>query len=418
MSPRKFADNGTSVDEIHRLIDAMRQADTRWDDRKNLKASYDPGKEVTDLAWYAYTQFRGDNLLYGKLLYPSLIEMAADVVGMALDLLGGGPTSTGTITSGGTESIVLAVKSARDWARSTRGQTGQLEIILPFTGHAAFTKAAELMDIRVVRAELDKGVTSSAEALAELVTENTFMIVGSAPAFPMGCTDDITGFAQIARKNNLWMHVDACVGGFFLPFAAGLGEQITPFDFGIPEVRSMSADLHKYGYTSRGASLILLREQEDIAFQEFSFDQWPTGKFVTATIAGSRPGGAIASAWTVMNYLGRSGYEQRVAKIIAARKKVQSAIDQMEDLMTLGKPEAGIIGIAARAGLDMSKVSQSIMSKGWKFSPLYEPPGLNVLLNQYHLETIDEFIEDLADAADEVRSGTFSESKIELGYGG
>ncbi|WP_051379863.1 aminotransferase class V-fold PLP-dependent enzyme [Bradyrhizobium murdochi] len=234
------------------------------------------------------------------------------------------------------------------------------EILMSHTGHPAFNKAAELLDLKVVRVRANSDCRAEIGAIRQHVTENTIMIVGSAPAYPMGCVDPIADLAQIANESGLWLHVDACVGGFFLPFAREL-DDVPAFDFILKGVRSISADLHKHGYTSRGASLLLLADKRFEQYQRFFFDAWPVGELVTMTIAGSRPGGAVASAWAVMNFLGRAGYRERVRKIIEARRALIPEIQSLEELRVLGIPKAGIVGIGGADGIDMRAVSQRMM---------------------------------------------------------
>ncbi len=411
-----FAEHGLEEAEISRLIDASRSHDWRWNDHHNMKAAYFAGDDVFRLARDAYSAFHGDNLLYGKVLYPSLLEMSSDVVAMALELLGAGDRAGGTLTSGGTESIILAVKTARDWAAAERPTPSRPEILVGHTCHAAFNKAADLMGLKVVRLPPTASFKIEPDVMRAHVTASTIMVVGSAPAYPVGCIDPISDIAAIACEKNLWMHVDACVGGFFLPFAKEL-DQLPPFDFSVKGVRSMSADLHKYGYTSRGASLILLADRRDETYQRFFFDDWPTGEFVTTTLAGSRPGGAVASAWTVMKYLGRKGYRQRVADIIHARRAIIAAIGEIEELCILGEPLAGIIGISGRSGIDMRAVRQGMMDRGWRFAPLVEPVGLNILLNYTHGGVVDELVGDLKASILDTKAGLSPKTFVEDRYG-
>ncbi len=390
----QFAEMGKSEDEIFGAMIDKRLGDLDWNNPRNMKAAYFAGDDVFRIAQEAYSRFHGDNLLYGRMLYPSLVQMSSDVVAAALELLNAPAEASGTFTSGGTESIILAVRAARNWARAERPTTGVPEILVGHTCHAAFNKAADMLGLTVVRLPSNEDHRVDAEVMRAHVSENTIMVVGSAPAYPMGGIDPITEISEIAEAYNLWMHVDACVGGFFLPFAAEL-EDIPAFDFSVRGVRSMSADLHKYGYTSRGASLLLLADRRYEEYQRFFFDDWPTGEFVTTTIAGSRPGGAVASAWAVVTYLGRAGYRERVSKIIEGRRALVHSVTQIDELRVIGKPQAGIVGIGANPGTDMRAVRQGMMDRGWKFAPIVDPVGMNMLLNFTHGEIIGELQSDL-----------------------
>ena len=417
-SNRKLARTGRSWTALREDLHRRRAGDLDWSDLRNLKASYNAGEDVADVAWQAYSLFQGDNLLYGNLLYPSLPAMAEEVVEMALELFDAPEEACGTVTSGGTESIILAVKTARDWAQSERPVPGRGEIVVGRTCHAAFNKAAEMLGLRVVRVATDAGFRADPAAMAAAITENTIMIVGSAPAYPIGCLDPIGALAALAREHRVWLHVDACVGGFFLPFARDLGETLPDFDFSLTGVTSMSADLHKYGYTSRGASLLLLRDRDLSRFQRFSFSDWPSGEFVTMTIAGSRPGGAVASAWAVMSYLGQDGYRQRVEAILNIRRRLLARVDELAGVRVLGSPAAGIVGLGGDGNFDMAALRDTMAAKGWQFGPLVDPPGMNLLLNFRHGAIIDAFVVDLAETLADAKAGKLERSIQPARYGG
>ncbi|OHV78934.1 hypothetical protein LCM4579_24715 [Ensifer sp. LCM 4579] len=413
----RFAENGLPEGELLKDLEEQRKDDFVWNDPHNMKAAYWAGDDVFRIGRETYAAYHGDNLLYGKLLYPSLLEMSADVVAMALEILGAPDGAGGTITTGGTESIILAVKTAREWAGNERPTKSVPEIVVGYTCHPAFNKAADLMGLKVVRLPPTSSYRVDVGIMREHITENTIMIVGSAPAYPVGCIDPISELAELARAHNLWLHVDACVGGFFLPFAKEV-EEIPPFDLSVKGVRSMSADLHKYGYTSRGASLVLLSDKQHEEHQRFVLEDWPTGQFTTPTIAGSRPGGAVASAWAVMKYLGRSGYRERTRKIIEARRAIISAVRQLDEVCVLGEPLAGIVGIGGTAGTDMKVVRQGLIDRNWRFAPLENPIGINILLNYKHGDAVDTFIGDLKSAIHDSKAGKGPTKFTEDGYGG
>lgn len=413
-----FAEEGIPESELVRRIGELRKNDFVWNDPHNMKAAYYAGDDVFRLARETYSAFHGDNLLYQKLLYPSLSQMSADVVAMALELLRAPDGAGGTITSGGTESIILAVKTAREWARTERPTKSVPEIVVGYTCHPAFNKAADLMGLKVVRLPPTLSFKVDVETMRKHITENTIMIVGSAPAYPVGSIDPITELAELAQAHNLWLHVDACVGGFFLPFAREI-EDIPAFDFSVKGVRSISADLHKYGYTSRGASVVLMSDKEDERYQRFVLEDWPTGPFGTPTIAGSRPGGAVASAWAVMKYLGRSGYRRRAEKIIEARRAIVNAVAQLDEVCLLGEPHGGIVGIGGAKGIEMRAVRQGLMDRGWRFASLASPVvGINILLNYTHAEAADSFVADLKNAIHDVKTGNSPTTFAEDYYGG
>jgi len=413
----KFPAKGRPWSELREHIEEMRSLDTAWTEPTNFKASYNAGPDIHEASWNAYTMYRGDNYLYANLLYPSLNHMADEIVGMALEMLSAPPEGFGTITSGGTESITLAVKSARDWACEHRSIPGTPEIVAPFSAHASLNKAANLTGLRVIRVPV-QDFRADVSAMEAAVTENTIMIFGSAPSYPFGCVDPISELSEIAQRHNTWMHVDACVGGFFLPFARDVGQQIPDFDFRVPQVKSISADLHKYGYTARGASLLLLRDESLLEYQTLKFDEWPMGPFNASTVTGSRPGGAVASAWTVMNALGAEGYRELVQTIIDIRDKLIDRLNDIPGVHVCGQPEAGVIGVVGDDGTDMAAVRGLLAERGWRTGSLFEPQGFNILLNKYHGEILNDFTGTLQEVLQLVREGDHSVDQGEDSYGG
>ena len=406
--------------DIERELLDRRQGngDMQWDSLRNMKASYNAGDDVVDVAWKAYTLFKGDNLLYSGTLYPSLLSLADDVINTTLNLLNAPEGAGGTITTGGTESILLGIRAAYRWACDKRTFSGTPEIVLPYHAHAAFDKAAGLMGIKVVRVPI-QNFRGDVGAMSAAITENTFMMAGSATAYPLGHVDPIEGICKLAREHKLWVHVDACVGGFFLPFAAALGHSIPQFDFSNPEVKSISVDLHKYGYTARGASLILLREEDLARYHSFNFSDWPTGSFNTSTLTGSRPAGAVASAWAVINYLGFDGYCERVKKINNAKALFIKEAEAVAGIRSCGNPEGGIVGFKSDdKNLDLFAVRDGMTMRGWQTGVVIQPRGFQILLNCYHHSVASQFGKDLAEVARLVRQGKIQASGSDLSYGG
>lgn len=396
-----------------RRLDA---GDIEWNSPRNLKASYFAGDDVTQVSKDAYDMFFGDNLLYSRTLYPSMSHLADEVVAMGLQLLGAPDGAGGTITSGGTESILLAVRSALNWSRDKRPVLGIPEIVVPQSAHPAFEKAAGLMGMKVVRTPLIE-CRGDVEALSAAITENTVMIIGSAHAYPIGHVDPITEIAALALKNNLWMHVDACIGGFFLPFVVDLGYTVPPFDFKVPGVTSISVDLHKYGYAARGASLVLLREAQLERYHTFDFKDWPTGTFNTPTLTGSRPIGAVVSAWAVMNYLGLDGYRDRVRKTLLAKAQMIEAVTSVDGIRQTGNPEGGLIAFHGD-DLNMLAVRDGMTARGWHTGIVIEPAGFQMILNYRSATIVNAISADLAEVVGGVRAGRLKATGTDMSYGG
>jgi len=403
-SNRPFAERGLSEAELWQAMDDMAADDRRWDDPKNLKASFWSGDDVVRVAAQAFARHQGDNAIYGASLYPSLKAYESEVVAMGLDMLNAPQGAAGGITTGGTESILMAVKTARDWALANRSVDEAPEILVPETAHPAFEKAAHVTGMRIVRMGSSHGWRADPEAMAEALGPNTVMLVASAPPYPYGVVDPVTDIAALAAERGIWMHVDACIGGFVLPFAAELGEDVPAFDLSVPGVRSISADLHKFGYSSRGASLLLLADGTDQAYQSFSSGAWPAGTYQTLNYGGSRNGGAIASSWAVMRYLGRAGYRERVATILETKKRLMAGIEEIGPFHVLGTPQGAHFSFASDE-LDMVAVAEGMEARGWILARLERPHGITMLITPRHRDIVEEVLADLAEVAEEVGSG-------------
>jgi glutamate/tyrosine decarboxylase-like PLP-dependent enzyme len=317
---------------------------------------------------------------------------------MTARLLGGDASVVGNMTAGGTDSILAAVKTARDWARVHRPQAAFPEIILPATAHPAFDKAAHYFGLRVVRTALDAGFRADPAAVAAAVSDNTVLIVGSAPSYPHGVVDPIPALAEIARSRGLLCHVDACVGGFVLPFAEKLGYPVPPFDFRVPGVTSMSADLHKYGYAAKGASVVLYRGAELRKFQFFVTTSWPGGIYASPALAGTRPGGAIAAAWAVMNYLGEEGYCRIVDTMMRTAAELRDGINAVPGLRVLGAPDMCVMAIGGE-GVDAYEVGDEMQARGWHLDRQQFPPSLHLTVTYGHAGVVEPFLADLRASA-------------------
>lgn len=393
---------GKSWSELDGEMDAAREGDVDWRRGRVGVYIHYAGDEVLDVAKKAYLKFFSENGL-GPRAFPSLARFESDVVAMTLRLLHGGADARGAMTTGGTESIFLAVKSARDWARVTRPAIERPQIVVPQTAHPAFNKAADWLGIEVQRVPVGDDFRADADAIAAAIGPRTIMLVASAPAFPHGVMDPIADIAAIALRHDLWMHVDACVGGFIAPFAKALGEPIGDFDFAVPGVVSMSADLHKYGYAAKGASTVLYRDAAAFRFQAYSFSGWPRGVYATQTLVGTRAGGAIAAAWAVMNFLGEDGYRAITRRLLDTRKAIAAGVAKL-GLEVWGRPELSILSYGS-AAIDIAQVADRLSTRGWFVGRLVEPPGIHLMLNLTHEPIVEEYLSDLDWAMNEARLG-------------
>ena len=412
----KLPDTGQDWPTIKAMLEDRGEADAKWRDGKTAVYVFNAGEDVERVQKESYTAFMSENGL-GPLAFPSLAQMEKDVISMALGLLHGPDGATGAMTSGGTDSITMAVKTARDFARSEGRATGRANIVLPQSAHLAFDKAAHLMDIEVRRVPLktDGSYEADPAAMGAATDSDTIMMVGSAPNFPHGIIDPIEALGRVAEEKGVWLHVDACVGGYFAPFARMNGEPVPPFDFEVPGVMSMSADLHKYGYAAKGASTVLFRSEALYAFMPFDFAGWSGTPMKTPTLAGTRPGGAISAAWAVMNYLGVDGYRRLQGQVCETRKRAEEGLRAL-GFEIVGKPILGLLAFH-HPELHAFALYGEIYRRGWFTSVTKEPKSLHLMLSPKHADVIDAYLADLAAACEAVRAGQDAgKPKVEARY--
>lgn len=400
----QMPERGRAWDDVRRDMISRGAGDVAWRDGKTAVYVFNAGEDVHALQHEAYGLFMAENGL-GPLAFPSLAQMEKDVISMALGLLHGPEGSTGAITSGGTDSITMAIKAARDHARAAGKPRDGQNIVIPRSGHLAFHKAALLMDIEIrsVPLKTDGSYEADPAAMAEAIDGATIMLVGSAPQFPHGIIDPITELAKVAEAKDVWLHVDACVGGYFAPFARMNGVPVPDFDFAIPAVKSMSADLHKYGYCAKGASTVLFRSAELYKHMPFNLRDWAGAPMKTPTLAGTRPGGAISAAWAVMNVLGIEGYREKQGLVCATRERMEAGVRAL-GFEVLGKPLLGLMAFRHPAA-DTLALYSAMRARGWFTSITAEPPSLHLMLSPKHAEVAGDYLDDLAQSLADVQAG-------------
>jgi sphinganine-1-phosphate aldolase len=347
-------------------------------------------------------------------LFASLRKMEAEVVAMTLEIFhgtkeqkGDGVDGTGVVTSGGTESILLAVKTYRDIARKYRGVT-EPELIISSTAHAAFDKACEFFNVKLIKVPADP-VTFKADvrAMERAISSSTIALVGSAPSFPQGVLDPIEDLAAVARKFNLPLHVDACLGSFLIAFSEEAGFPLPRFDFRVPGVTSISADTHKYGYAPKGSSVLMYSSPFYRHEQYFVVSQWTGGIYASPTIAGSRPGALIASCWAVMMAIGKAGYKVAAKRILSVAQKVSNEVESIQEITLFGKPDLSIICIGARStsSVNIYAVVDALKEKGWNLNSLQNPACFHLCITFANVDTVEAcFVKELREAVEEVRS--------------
>lgn len=376
---------------------AARSQDIHWQQGRAFSLVFQAGEDVEAVAKAAYALYFSENGL-NPTAFPSLRRFETEVIAMTAGLLGGDGEVAGNMTSGGTESLLMAMLTAREWARAQRPHITAPEVVLPATAHPAFDKAAHYFGLKLVHTPVDAGFRADVAAMRAAITPNTILLAGSAPSYPQGVVDPIAEIAGLAAERGLLCHVDACVGGMMLPFVRRLGYPAPPFDFSLPGVTSISVDLHKYGYAAKGASLILYRTAALRRYQLFAVIDWPGGIYASPTMTGTRAGGAIAAAWAVMHYLGADGYLRIARQVMEAATRIRQGIAAIPGLHVLGDPDMSVLAIAS-AALDVYEVGDEMTLAGWHLDRQQRPPSLHLTLHLGHVAVVDAFLQDLAAAA-------------------
>jgi sphinganine-1-phosphate aldolase len=400
---RRLPGNGIGWDVLKAQLEASKANDFDW--RKGVLPLYVYWRDeaLEDVVRNTHSLFFTENAL-GRRAFPSVAKLEAEVIEMALGLFNADPAAGGSFTAGGTESIFQAVKTARDHARANRPRVETPNMVIPYSAHPAFNKAAHYLDIGVVRVKLRDDFRADVDAMGRAIDSNTILIAGSAPGFPHGVFDPIGELAELARARDLWLHVDACVGGFLAPFVRRLGYPIPPFDFSVPGVTSISADLHKYGFAAKGASLILFRDAELQRYQRFEFRDWPRGFYATDTFLGTRPGAPVAVAWAVMNYLGEDGYLDIARTTMAIKEELLRGIDAIPGLKVVEPHELSfLLYRSIDPALDIAAVADGMAERGWFVGRSMEPPAVHLMLNPVHGPVVGRYVADLAASAAEAR---------------
>ncbi len=406
----RLPDQGLPRSEITALVEALAEAENpRWRDGFASGAVYNGDPEHVAFLNQVYAAHSQSNPLHAD-LWPSVTKFEAEIVSMTARMLGAGHAAAeapivGTVSSGGTESILLAMRAYRDHAIERRG-IARPEIVAPVTAHAAFDKAARFFGMPLVRVDVDGGYRADLTALAGAVTERTAVVVGSAPTFPHGVIDPIPQIAELAAQRGAGCHVDACLGGFILPWAERLGYPVPPFDFRLPGVTSMSADTHKYGYAAKGSSVVLYRGNDLRQFQYYTVADWPGGLYLSPTFAGSRPGALSATCWAAMLSLGERGYTEAARRILETGARIRGGVAAIGGLRVLGDPLWVIAFTGDGDDLDIFQVTENMSRRGWSLNGLQRPPAVHIAITLRHTlpGVADRFLADLRASVDEVRA--------------
>lgn len=400
-------EKGMGKEGVLQALESYKQHDLPWRSGRVMAYVYDPGEEARDVAREAFMMYMSESAL-DPTTFPSVMRLEREVVRMIINLLRGGSHVVGNMTSGGTESILLAMKTARDWMRINRPEIKQPEMILPRTAHPAFHKACAYFDIKPVIVPFDKETfRADVDAMRAAINENTIVLVGSAPGYAQGVIDPIPEIAALAQEHDLWCHVDGCVGGIHLSFMRKLGYSLPDFDFTVPGVTSMSADMHKYGYAPKNASVVMYRNKELRRHQIFSCIQTTTYALINPTIMSTKSGSSMAGSWATLCYLGEEGYQRIVQEVQEATTKLVDGINAIAGLRVLGKPDMCMFSFASD-GVSVFQIAEEMKKRNWyvqpQFSTELSPANLHITMNQSSVSFANAFLGDLRASVEAARA--------------
>jgi sphinganine-1-phosphate aldolase len=420
----QLPEHGVGRDEIlGQMRELQARESSRWRDGFVSGAVYHGDPAHIELLEQAYAISSQTNPLHSD-LWPSITKYEAEIVAMTADMLGAreagpGADVCGTVSSGGTESILLAMKTYRDRAQAEHGND-KPNVVAPETAHAAFDKAAQYFGIELRKIPVGADLRADVKAMKKAVDRHTICLVGSAPSFPHGLIDPIPELAAIAFAHKIGFHTDACLGAFVLPWARELGYPVPDFDFRVPGVTSISADTHKYGYAAKGTSVVLYRDKQLRRHQWFTVTNWPGGIYFSPTFAGSRPGGLSAACWAAMRSIGRQGYLDASKRILEAATAIRTGIAATPGLKVLGDP-LWVISFAAvdPDALDIYRVADAMSKRRWNLNGLHRPSCVHIAVTLLHAQdgVVARFLDDLRESIAEVQDSPAEHGGMAPVYG-
>lgn len=400
---KAMPEQGAASDDILRSLEAFKERDPRYKEGRLWSLVYYLDEQHSAFLKDAYHLFSSENGLNPG-AFKSLKKLESEVISATADILNGTDEVCGVVTSGGTESCLMAVKTYRDMARDQR-RVKRPEMILSETAHVAWFKASEYFGVKIRLVPLKDDFTLDLKKLRRMVNRNTVMILASAPEYPHGIIDPVEAMGEIAQAKSIPLHVDACVGGFILPFMEMNGEALPPWDYRVPGVTSISADIHKYGFAAKGASTITYRNLDYLRYQMFVYQNWPGGVFASSALLGTRPGGGYAAAWAVLQYFGKSGYRKLAADTLAAVNRLKQGIGDIPELEVMGNPQGPLFSYrSSDPDLNIYAVGDQMDARGWQVNRNQLPPGLHAMVTAQHLAVVDEYLADLRTAVATVKA--------------
>lgn len=396
---------GMEKEELLKLMDQRKEQDTKnWINGKITGAVYHGGREHYDFVGQVFSRWAFCNPLHPD-LHPALRQMDSEVVQMVINMYHGGPDACGSFTTGGTESILMAMKAHRDWGEEAKGIT-EPNIVICTTAHAAFDKAGKYFKIQVRKARPDGDMAVDLKHMKQLIDRNTVAIVGSCCQYCHGTIDPIQEMGKIALKKNIGLHVDCCLGGFLVPFMEKAGYPLPPFDFRVPGVTSISCDPHKYGFAPKGSSVVMFSNKELRRYMYCYLTDWSGGIYATPTMVGSRPGGPVAATWAAMRRFGEDGYVQTTREIVGATRTIAEGLKQIDDLRLVGRPEVCVVAFDTKkaAGFSCYAVADCLKQlSGWELATCQNPPSVHLALTLLTAKHAESFVKDVKAAVARVK---------------
>ena len=402
----QIPEKGLSKEQVLDTLQAFKSRDMDWKAGKVWCYVYNPGDDPAELVKEAYLSFLTENGL-DPTVFPSMLKLETDVVRMLATLLRGDEYVVGHLTTGGTESIMLAVKTARDRARVLHPEITRPEMVLPKTAHASFHKAAHYLGVTPVVVDINPGTFKvEANTMQAAITDNTILLVASSPSYSQGVIDPIEEIGALALEKSLLFHVDGCVGGIHLSFMRKLGYEVPDFDFSVPGVTSISADLHKYGYAAKGASCVMYRNKEIRKYQIFACTDTTAYTLINPTMLSTKSGGPMAGAWAILTYLGEEGFMHIIKTVQEATQKLIDGINAIPELEVLGQPAMCMFSFKSDL-INVYQLADAMAKRGWyiqgQFSTPLTPRNLHISVNYGTTHQADALLKDLRECVEEVK---------------
>jgi sphinganine-1-phosphate aldolase len=399
-----LAAEGYEPQELLEAMAQLKEDDADWRAGKMWSLVYHLDDEHAEVVKKAFSLYLSENYI-NPMAFKSLKRMEEELINISVELLHGDQDTVGSMTSGGTESILQAMYTAREYASKAKPWIKKPEVVAPESIHVAFDKAAHYLGLKLRKAPLRADYTADPEAMERLINKRTILLLASAPQYPHGVLDPIPEIGAIAEKHKLLFHVDACFGGFILPWVEKLGYPVTPFDFRVPGVTSVSADLHKFGYGAKGASVLLHKSMDTMQHQFFVATEWAGGIYVSTNYQGTRSGGPIAASFASMKHLGESGYLENAKLIMQGAAKLREAIEHIPGLHVMGKPVVSVTAFKSEdPELDIYVVADRMEEKGWIVDRQQFPKCIHTTVMPHHLPILDDYLTDLQEAVSYARA--------------